>query len=144
MMPVVQHTDSIDNYFMDWLLDIIKFRCQRSIKPYKLMQLSEHIIADNIFNLTDKQLHSFNLYREILRVSESLKWRRVKDYYIIYVPSNVFITNTYIPLSKLSRFVCYGDLTVKGYPIFSDVIKGVIANIAKYINQYEELFYGGM
>ena len=129
---------------MNWLLDIIKLRCQTAIKPNKLILLNEHIVSDNVFNLNDKQRASFNLYREMLKVARSLRWRKVKDYYIIYIPSNIFISNTDIPLSKLSRFVCYGDLTVKGYPILSDVIQGVIANIAKYIDQYEELFYGGV
>ena len=132
-----------DTDFMDWLLDIIKIRCQQSIKPHKLVLLDKHIVEDNVFNLTDKQKRSFNLYREMLKVSRSLKWRKIKDCYIIYVPSNIFITNTNISISKLSRFVCYGDLTIRGYPILSEVIQGVIANITKYIRQYEELFYGG-
>lgn len=144
MTHIIEASYISDSYFMDWLLDVTKLECQAAIKPHKLVLLNEHILTDNIFNFTDSQKHSFNIYREMLRIVRSLRWRKVKDYYIIYIPSNVFITSTNIPLSKLSRFVCYGDLTVKGYPILSDVIQGVIANIAKYINRYERLFYGGV
>ena len=134
----------VDNYFIDWLLDVITMQCQAAIQPRKLEKLSKHIVANNILNLTQSQQANFNLYREMLKVSRSLRWRKVKDYYIIYVPHNVFVSGTNIPLSRLSRFVSYGDLNVKGYPILSEIIQGVIANIAKYINQYEKLFYGGV
>ena len=133
-----------DTDFMDWLLDIIKMKCHADIKVNKLVALNNYIIDNNIFNLDDKQKRSFNLYREMIKVARNLKWRKIKDYYIIYVPSIMFISNTNIPLSRLSRFVCYGDLQVKGYPILSDTIQRVIANIAKYINHYEKFFYGGI
>lgn len=129
---------------MDWLLDIIKMKCHAGIKVNKLITLSNHIIDSNILNLDDKQKRSFNLYREMIKVVRNLKWRKIKDYYVIYIPSNMFVSDTNIPLSKLSRFVCYGDLTIRGYPILSETIQGVIANITKYIRQYEELFYGGV
>lgn len=133
-----------DTDFMDWLLDIIKMKCHAGIKVNKLITLSNHIIDSNILNLDDKQKRSFNLYREMIKVVQNLKWRKIKDYYVIYIPSNMFVSDTNIPLSKLSRFVCYGDLTIRGYPILSETIQGVIANITKYIRQYEELFYGGV
>lgn len=135
---------SPDNYFIDWLLDVIKLKLSVAIKPYKLIKLQQHITKDNVFNLTVQQVTNLNLYREMIRIVRSLKWRKVKDYYVIYVPSSMFVTNTDIPLSKLSRFVSYGDLTVRGYPILTDTIQGVIANIAKYVNEYDNLFYGGI
>ena len=141
MTFTIQQTVDIDDYFIEWLLDIIKIQCQTEIKPYKLIKLNDRIINSEQFDVASK---SFNLYKEMQRVVRSLRYRKVKNCYVIYVPSNIYVSNTNIPLSRLSRFVCYGDLQVKGYPILSDTIQRVIANIAKYIKHYEKLFYGGI
>ena len=141
MTFTIQQTVDIDDYFIEWLLDIIKIQCQTAIKPHKLTRLNDRIVNSEQFDVTSK---SFNLYKEMQRVVRSLRYRKVKDCYVIYIPSNIYISNTSIPLSRLSRFVCYGDLQVKGYPILSDTIQRVIANIAKYIKRYEKLFYGGI
>lgn len=141
MTFTIQVTADIDDYFIEWLLDVIKIRCQAAIKPHKLRRLNNYIKTSGLF---DSNLLNVDLYREMQRIIRHLKYRKAKDCYLIYVPSNIFITNTSIPISKLSRFVCYGDLTIRGYPILSEVIQGVIANITKYIRRYEELFYGGV
>jgi len=141
MTFTIQRTIDTDDYFMEWLLSVIRIECATAIKPYKLRNLNDRILTSEQFSIRSI---NFNLYREMQRVVRTLRYRRVKDCYLIYVPSNIYVSNTNIPLSRLSRFVCYGDLQVRGYPIISDTIQRVIANIDNYIKQYENLFYGGI
>lgn len=129
---------------MQWLMSIIRYRCKKAINARKLLLLSTRIKRDNIFDMSVEQLNSFNLYNELQRVINSLQYKIVHSECIIYISTTNFIRGTCIPLSRLSRFVCYGDLKTKGYPILSYVIDNVIANIAKYYNYYNNMFFGGV
>ena len=131
--------------FVEWLLEHIRYKLLSYIKPRKLQRLKQHIINDNPFELSLKELNALNIDSVLIYGIKHLRYKEVKSHYIFYIDANLIVKNTNnLKVSTLCKLINYGDLKVRGYPIFSNTFKFVAANVTRYYAQYIEQLLGGI
>ena len=127
---------NFDVYFINWLLRRTQRLLLKNVKPKKLSAVTARFVVENPLHLRPEELKGVDISRGVLESIFQLNVRESKLFYVFYIPDNVYLSNTRIKLSTLSRFVNYGSLHTKGYPLFTAVFNHVKANLSQYYNEY--------
>lgn len=127
----------IDDYFIEWLIDIIRHKIILQIDN-KRIHIFNDIVNDNeIFNKVNPNINvKFDVRKAIILALNSMRYRRIKNVYIIDIGNNILFPNYQVKLDTVCRLLNYGNTQIKGYPIFTQVFNDIRKNLVQYYQEY--------
>ena len=127
----------IDDYFIEWLIDVIRHKIISQIDN-KRIHIFNDIVNDNqIFNEVNPNIKvKFDVRKAIILALNSMRYRRIKNVYIIDIGNNILFPHYQVKLDTVCRLLNYGNTQIKGYPIFSQVFNDIRKNLKQYYQEY--------
>lgn len=145
MTLVIEKSVDYNAAFMEWLLEHIKYLLLSHINPCKSLRVLQHIQKSNLFKLQPDELNALDVDEGLITGIKNLKYKEVRSHYIFYIDPNITVKNVdELKVCTLCKLVNYGDLGLRGYPIFSNTFSYVAANATKYYARYIKLLIGGI
>lgn len=137
MRLVIPYKSEYDKEFLDWLLERVKGEIIKSINVKKLRKFDEIQETLQIFKLKPHMLKQpVDFVQTIFKGIDLLRYKHIKDAYIIYIKPNVVHSYYLATIDSLCKFVNCGRNDIRGYPIFSKTFNRVSAQISKYYKIY--------
>ena len=139
-LEIFDDNDELPTEFGIWIVGIIKDNIALNLNPSKLS------IWDKFFNSTPeyKSIYSgvdVETVKFIDELSNMIVVKKIPGKFIIEITPNRYVSGLdRIRASSLAKLINFGNLSIRGYPIFTDVFKEVADNI----NDYVERFYTGV
>lgn len=121
--------------FLNWLLEELKDLIITKLNPSKMKPF------DNYLNKTDLfKLHALKKYSCLSFINFSLKHLILTKHnstITIKFNDKIYITGlTLTNIDTFCKFINYGDVTIKGYPIFTECFSEIVDNLNTYVNAY--------
>ncbi len=126
MNLIIENKDKLDlNSFTSWLLDIIKKYFVDYCDYSKLNKFNGEIWQKYTINNIDKWFYE---------IIDNLQIKSQNNNYIIQI--NPYKQIEGISLINLAKFINYGNLNNRGYPIFTQVFNYFSDNLQDFYNLY--------
>lgn len=118
-----------DDYFIKWLIDLIKFKLLIYLNHEKLTQFN------NDFNQKLELNKEIDIKKVVLVSINTLRYRKINNVYIIEI-GNDKINYNGLNLNTICKLLNYGNTELKSFPIYSNVFNDIKSNIVEYYKQY--------
>lgn len=127
----------IDDDFIEWLIDIIKHKIISQLDNEYIINFNNIVNDNEIFkkNNPDSKV-KFDVRKAILISLNTLKYRKIKNVYIIDIGKDILFPNYQVKLETVCKLLNYGNTQIKGYPIFTNVFNDIRQNLESYYQQY--------
>ena len=135
MRILIPITDEYDDEFILWLLEKIQSEMLQSLNIKKLEPFVKYQANHNVFKPTSSD-NQIDFVKCVIAGIKLLTYRKVKDRWIIYMREDVLYPNYFAKVYSICKFINYGLSDIKGYPIFTDTLNRVSAQITKYYNRF--------
>lgn len=124
--------------FCEWLIPIIQDHFIKSIDNRKLEQFNIYLNANKVilFNYNEKRLISA---RNILvGAIYNLHLKHNLNKYIIEINPNSTIPNTSAKFINIAKLINFGNMSMAGYNVLSNIMNYFADDIDSYYNDYLE------
>ena len=131
MKLVIKKSKYVDKRFIQWLLPHIKYQLIKRLD-------NKHIAVFNYYlNKEDEFANKkINIKKILLLAIRTLRFYEYTDLFIICINEDLVVPEYDVTLGTLCRFLNYGNLNIKGYPIFTEAFNAVKINLKTYYKQY--------
>ena len=120
--------------FFNWIIKLIQLKLIFNTNFKKLNYIENYINNNSLYKTIFKNYLSV---KDIVMITaNNYKYYSYNDDIIICIDSNISIYNTTAKLIDVCKLINYGNLHIKGYPIFSQIIQEIKANLDEYYEQY--------
>ena len=135
MRILIPITDEYDDEFIFWLLEKIQTEMLQSLNIKKLEPFVKYQTENKIFKpmTSSSKIDFVNCVIAGIRL---FTYKKIKDNWIIYMKENVLYPNHFAKVDSICKFINYGLSDIKGYPVFTDTLNRVSAQITKYYNRF--------
>lgn len=141
-MRVEIHSTKLDRDFCEWLADIVKSQIKGSIDEKKLIRWNEYLSSGSTITLMGRK--SILAKEIIFKGVDLILVRELPEKFIIEINPNIMMPGVKNKrVSTLCKLINYGNMDIKGYPIFSDTFSMIADNINAYIDLYALQMSGG-
>ena len=126
-------TEDYDEYFIYWLLEVLRdnIRCQAS-NPH-LTVLNKELQENHMFS---SETIIIDFHKVVMLAGNSLKVVKIRDRWKIFINPIINYGKTAIKLVALCKLVNNGFLGCRGTNIFDNIFNNVSANVSKYYTMY--------
>jgi hypothetical protein len=133
---IIEYSNGVlDAHFARWLVNQVKQELVHQLNPSKLDKWDDYLNSGETFEVINvKRVSS----REILLSGIRGIVYELSPYTLtIHIDRNqkVFGLNN-VKLETVCKLINYGNTSISGYPLFSEVFSGVRDNIGTYIDRY--------
>jgi len=128
----VEYSQDFLNFVRAEIPDIMVRTCQIP----KLALLETFLNANYSKPLSGKP---YNAYELCIIAMYNLITKQESENYIIKINPNAIYPGTYLKLVDLCKLINFGNLGIKGYPIFTEIFRKVENNIVNLYEKYEGL-----
>lgn len=112
--------------FIFWLM--------KRIRDYSLLNIN----SDKLINLqSNEDYKNIDLLNCLVQCLNSLQYRKYPEKYIIQVNPNIIVTQRRAKLIDICKYITYGTLTIKGYPIITDIFKYFAENLDEFLEEFQ-------
>lgn len=136
MRIVIPITENYDEAFIDWLVMQIKSEMISSIVPKKFKPFIAYQQSQQVFKSKQPELEEIDFIRVVLQGIELYSYRKAKTVWIIEMQHDKLHRGYLNKVSSICKFINYGLLDLKGYPIFTNVLNRVSAYLSSYYNRF--------
>lgn len=126
--------NNYSNNFIRWLINNIKVRVLSNINNPRFDLLNNSL-------LYNKQFKNVDIKTAILLGMNNIRFKYLKNRYIIYIDTNLVYPDTHIKISTLCKLSNYGTQSFKGYPLITYVCNDIKLNLNSYYRHYMQQFY---
>lgn len=126
MTFVILLEDYMDNEFIEWIVDNFDMFVYRNINMKKLYAINKFINENDVFKVGATDI---DIVEVISLAIKNIKYNRIKNACILNVGGNKRLPKYPIKLSAICKFLNYGNMKFKGYPIFSNAINFIKYNL---------------
>ena len=134
-MRIEIYSEKLGTDFCEWLISILSNQIKGSIDDKKLIRWNEYLSSGGAITLVGRK--SILAKEIIFKGANSIIVRELPNKFIIEINSKVMMPGVKSKkVSTLCRLINYGNMDIKGYPIFSDTFAMVADNINAYIDLY--------
>lgn len=136
-------TNDYEEAFIEWLIRRLKINFIKHINDKHLQEFNKILKRENLFEKINPSLgNDIDIRKAILIAVQNLRYRKVKDKYIIKIYTNKKYPNYDVSIVTLCNLLNYGCFSIKAYPLFTDTFNFVTANLNKLYEIYiNENFY---
>jgi hypothetical protein len=126
---------SIDKDFIKWLKSNMSDKIKSSIDEKKLIRWNDYLNSGEVIEFTSRKNI---LAKEVIYLgADNLVVSELPNKFIISINNKKFVNGLkMVKIDTLCKLINYGNASIKGYPIFSDVFNEVANNIDMYIEVY--------
>jgi hypothetical protein len=112
--------------FIFWLI--------RKIRDYFLININ----SDKLINLqSNEDYKNIDLFSCLIQCFNSLQYRKYPGKYVIQVNPNTIISQPRAKLIEVCKYITYGTLNIKGYPIVLDIFKYFAENLDEFLEEFQ-------
>lgn len=117
--------------FCTYIIRWLRVDITRSV-DYEALQLRVDLLK--VASWIDWRIEPSNLQaKEVVRIiCNSLKWKQVRNSYIIYIDDSKCFPGTFTPIAKIARFLDCGNEVIKGSYFITSVMLRYQENIYDY------------
>lgn len=136
-LEIIDHENVLGIDFGKWLIKKIQDKFIASINEDKLIKWDAFFEESNEYKSIYKKKIST---KEILIVGiRNLVCNDIPQKLIITINKNQFVPGLdRVKIDVICRLINFGNTSIKGYPIFTEVLTEVSENIGEYIDMYIE------
>ena len=135
MVLTIERNKYIDDEFIAWLIDKIRYEICTTINENKLDIFNEYVKENNLFQPVNNN-SKFDIKQAIILSLNTLTYRKTNNVYIIEVGKNKLFPGYKVNLETVCKILDSGNTEIKGYPIFSKLFNNIKSNIVEYYEQY--------
>lgn len=129
------YSDRLGRDFCEWLADVSSVHIKNSVDEKKLIQWNEYLSSGNAITLIGRK--SILAKEIIYKGANLIRVREIPKKFIIEINPNVIMPGVKAKkVVTLCKLINYGNMEIKGYPIFSDTFTMIAENINAYIDLY--------
>lgn len=134
-LQIKDNSGLLDNKFAEWLVNDIQKQIIVNIDVNRFKQWDEYLNEKEVFNTTYlKTIKSLDIVYEGI---QSLTYTVRSPYIRIFINKQKYVPGLdRVPLYVFCDLINYGDLSLNGYPIFTDVFRDIEENFSKYVERY--------
>lgn len=136
MICTITANKHIDDYFIEWLIDRIRFEILGNIDEEQLNNFNSVVNQQQLFKRVDNRNIKFDIRKAIVMSLQNIRYRKIKNVYIIEISSDTIYPHYLVKLSTLCKLLNYGNVNIKGYPIYTEAFTRVKSNLRGYYKQY--------
>ena len=125
---------NFDDAFISWLLRIIRFEIIKSLDDKRLISFNEKVESEELFE--SKSNKKFDVRKAIILSLNDLSFRKVKDTYIIEISGDKIFPNYNVKVKTICNLLNYGNISIPGFPIYSNAFQHVKSNLKRYYEMY--------
>ena len=134
-LEIKDNTNLLDEKFAQWLIECIKGNIILNLDTKRFLVWDEYLNEKEIFKTT--YLKSINTLSIVFDGIQNLVFNIKKPYIRISINPKLMVNGLdRVSLETFCTLVNYGDLSLNGYPIFSDAFREVEENFNDYIDRY--------
>lgn len=135
MVLTIKRNKYIDDDFIDWLIDEIRYEIISKINEKKLDIFNKYVEENNLFKPINN--HSkFDIRQALILSLNMLTYRKTNNVYIIEVGKNKIFPGYKVNLETVCKILDSGNTEIKSYPIFSKTFNNIKLNILEYYEKY--------
>ena len=121
--------------FLNWLLDQIKSKLLISLDKNKLKTFDIYLNNSNLFKLTF--ISNYSTEKLLKTCLDNLIISKLNQVITIQFDNNVLLFGlTLTSVETFCKFINYGNVNIKGYPIFTNCFNDIITNFKDYVDFY--------
>lgn len=135
MVLTIERNKYIDDDFIDWLIDEMRYEISTKINEKKLDMFNKYIEESNLFEPMNNS-SKFDVKQAIILSLNTLTYRKTNNVYIIEVGKNKLFPGYKVNLETVCKILDSGNTEIKGYPIFSKIFNNIKLNILEYYEKY--------
>mgnify|MGYP003296518528 CR=1 FL=1 len=126
--------------FIEWIIFQLKLNFHAKLNPKKLEKWDEYLnTSDDIPRLYNIPLSSKKILTEGI---DNLTYHTLPQKYVIQIDSNKLVFGLNLTkLESICKLINYGNSSMTGYPIFTELFSEIEENFSQYIDRY---VYGGL
>lgn len=137
MKLILPSNEYITEDFICWLIIQIKYIILNNINESKLDLFNNYFKEQKFFKpINNKQ--KFDVRKLILLSINNITYRKLNNVYIIEIKNNVTFPGYTVNINTLCRLLNYGNVNIKGYPLYTDSFKTIKANLKTFYGKYVE------
>lgn len=122
--------------FIEWLIGKIQYIILRDIDWKKLKPFSDYQEHTKLFNPMNTHQKKIDFHEVVMLGIQNLSYIQVKDTWIISIKQDISYPGYYARVYDICKFINYGLLQVKGYPIFTEAFNTVNNDLSKYYSMF--------
>ena len=119
----------ITESFVQWLVSDMKYRLAMNLDDNKLSLLQSE--ADLLYN------ESIDLYEVFLHVITHITYSETDKVFVVEIGSRDLIPGTDIKYDEIVKLIDYGNQSVAGCRVFSDIFYNIKNNLDSYFARYK-------
>ena len=121
--------------FINWLKVKIRDKIISDIEDKKLIVWDEYLNTNSAYvSIYKKKISSKDI---IIAGAANLEFSKSESTFSIFINRNVFTPGLdRIKLETICKLINFGDLQIKGYPIFTDTFDYFAESIHDYVDRY--------
>ena len=125
----------LDRSFILWLKVKIRDKILADLDLKKLIVWDKYLNENNVYkSIYKKQINTRDI---IVAGAMNLDFSKSESNFMIYINRNIFTPGLdRIKLESICKLINFGDLRIKGYPIFTDTFDYFAESIQDYIDSY--------
>ena len=135
MVLAIKRNKYIDDEFIEWLINEIRYEISTTINEKKLDIFNEYVKENNLFEPVNNN-SKFDVKQAINLSLNTLTYRKTNNVYIIEVGKNKLFPGYKVNLETVCKILDSGNTEIKGYPIFSKIFNNIKLNILEYYEKY--------
>ena len=125
----------LDRSFILWLKVKIRDKILADLDLKKLIVWDKYLNENNVYkSIYKKQINTRDI---IVAGAMNLDFSKSESNFMIYINRNIFTPGLdRIKLEAICKLINFGDLGIKGYPIFTNTFDYFAESIQDYIDSY--------
>ena len=125
----------LDRSFILWLKVKIRDKILADLDLKKLIVWDKYLNENNVYkSIYKKQINTQDI---IIAGAMNLDFSKSESNFMIYINRNIFTPGLdRIKLESICKLINFGDLGIKGYPIFTNTFDYFAESIQDYIDSY--------
>lgn len=138
-LEIQDKRNELDFRFGMWLIRQIQMKFRASLDRRKLVAWDKFFEESTEYNsLYGAKISTYNILMSSIKCLTCLD---TPDKIIIQLNPNQFVPGLdRVKVDSVIRLITFGNQSIKGYPIFTDVLQHFADNIGEYIDMYVEGF----
>ena len=128
MILKIKIDSNIDNDFIEFLIKKIKQYILHEADTKKLAAFDKYLIRTLDLGISAARI--------VVTATDNLKYIKTNKTYTIEIDNNVYLVNKKAKLYDMCKLINFGNLSIKGYPIFTDTFEHFKHNLNDYISMY--------
>lgn len=132
--------DGIDDVveFSLWLVPKIQKYFVDIINDKKLIKINTYLNEHKAFYFNYNEKRQISAKNILIGSIYNLHVKEMQDLTIIEISSNVTIPNTSAKFIDIAKLINFGNLSLQGYPIFTETMQYFADNLTDYYTKFKE------